>query len=73
MPSSVIRSLAMPARRAAAHSPDETTFAPSPAAPSLAMIAGTSLALTEKARSHGSGNASRSAAAAASRAAADVT
>ena len=30
MPSSVIRSLPMPARRAAAHSPDETTFAAEP-------------------------------------------
>ena len=63
----------MPARRAAAHSPDETTFAASPAAPSRAMIAGTSLALTEYARSHGSGKASRSSAAAASRAPTDVT
>ena len=46
IPSSVIRSFGMPAARAAAHSPDETTFASRPAAPSRATIAGTSLALT---------------------------
>ncbi len=47
MPSSVILALSMPARRAAAHSPDETTFAASPRSPSRRMIAGTSFALTE--------------------------
>ena len=59
MPSRVIRSSGTPARRASAHSPRETTFAPNPRAATAAMTAGTSLALTEYWRSHGSGNASR--------------
>ena len=62
-PSSVMRSSGRPARRARAHSPRDTTFAPKPSAATAAMTAGTSLALTEYWRSHGSGNAARTAAA----------
>src|SRR3954451_21055682 len=73
IPSSVTRSLGMPAARATAHSPRDTTFAPRPSAPSRATTAGTSLALSENARSHGSGNAACSSAAAASSAGTEVT
>ena len=69
----MIRSFGTPACRAAAHSPRETTFAPSPRAATAAMTAGTSFALTENCRSHGSGNAAADRVAAASRAARSVT
>ena len=73
IPSRVIRSFGRPARRAAAHSPRETTFAPNPRAATSATIAGTSFALTEYCRIHGSGNAARIALAAASSSARSVT
>ncbi len=73
MPSSEIRSSAMPARRASVHSPRETTFAPKPRVATALMTAGTSLALTEYCRTHGSGKASRTADAAPSRVARSVT
>ena len=72
-PSSVIRSFGRPARRATAHSPRETTLASKPSAATAATIAATSLALTEYARSHGSGNAARTRSAAASSVARSVT
>ena len=73
IPSSVIRAFGSPARRADAHSPRETTFASRPSAPRRPTIAGTSFALSEYARSHGSGNAARSSSAAPSSAAIEVT
>jgi hypothetical protein len=67
----------MPARREIAHSPRETMFAPNPPGPSgpvsRARTAVTSFALTEYCRSHGSGKAARTSAAAASRVATSVT
>ena len=47
-------------RRATAHSPRDTTLAPKPRAATSATIAGTSLALTEYWRIHGSGKATAS-------------
>ena len=72
-PSSVIRSFGTPARRASAHSPRETTFAPNPREATWAMTAGTSFALTEYCRMIGSGNAAVTAAQAASTVARSVT
>ena len=69
----MIRPFGTPALRATAHSPEETTFAPSPVEARRATTAGTSFALSENARSHGSGKASRSSAAAAPSSATDVT
>ena len=73
IPSSEIRSFGTPARRASVHSPRDTTFAPNPRAVTAAITAGTSLALTEYCRTIGSGNASRTAAAASSSVARSVT
>src|SRR4051794_6242993 len=73
IPSSVTASLGRPARRATAHSPRETTFAPTPLRVTSPTIAGTSFALSENWRSHGSGNASARRAAAASSVAVSVT
>ncbi len=66
-PSRVIRAFGMPALRATAHSPRDTTLASKPSAATRATIGATSLAFTENARIHGSGNAARTAAALASR------
>jgi hypothetical protein len=57
--------LGTPARRASAHSPRDTTFAPKPWLDSSPMTAGTSLALTEYWRTIGSGKAAATSAAAA--------
>jgi hypothetical protein len=73
MPSIVIWSLARPALRAIDHSPVETALAPKPRAETSPTIAATSLALIEKVRSHGSGNAARTSDAAASSSARSVT
>ena len=73
IPSSEIRPFGTPARRAIAHSPRETTFAPNPREVTSATISGTSLALTEYWRTHGSGNASRTTVAARSSSARSVT
>ena len=72
-PSSVVRPFGTPARRAIAHSPRDTTLAPKPRAVTSATISGMSLALTEYWRIHGSGKASRTAAAARSSVARSVT
>ena len=71
-PSRVMCSSGTPARRAAANSPRDTTFAPNPRAATAAMTAGVSSALTEYCRSQGSGNASVTAAQAASSASMSV-
>jgi len=62
-----------PAARAAAHSPEDTTLASRPSSARRPTTAGTSFALSEKARSHGSGKAARRSVAAAARLATDVT
>jgi hypothetical protein len=67
-----MRSLGTPARRAIAHSPSETTFAPKPRLVTSLTMAGTSLALTEYWRIHGSGKAVRMVAAARSSSARSV-
>ena len=72
-PSREIRSSGTPARRATAHSPRDTTLAPNPREVTSATISGTSLALTEYCRIHGSGNADRTADAARSSSARSVT
>ena len=59
-PSRVMRSFASPAARATAHSPEETTFASSLSAARRATTDGTSFALSENARSQGSGKAASS-------------
>ncbi len=73
IPSRVMAAFGSPARRASDHSPRETTLAPNPCAAIRATRAGRSFALREYERSHGSGNAARTASAAASRVAASVT
>ena len=73
IPSIVIRSCGTPARRAIAHSPPDTTFAPRPNPCSTATTPETSFALTENWRMIGSGNATASSAAAARRTATSVT
>ena len=73
IPSSVMRSFGTPARRARAHSPRETTFAPNPRSATAPITAGTSFALTEYWRTIGSGNAATTDAHAASSAARSVT
>ena len=72
-PSRVIRAFGRPAARAAAHSPEDTAFASRPRSARRPTTAGTSLALSEKARSQGSGKAARSSVAAAAMPATDVT
>ena len=69
----VVRAFTTPARRARAHSPRDTTFAPKPRSVTARMTAGTSLALTENWRTIGSGKASRTSAQAASSVARSMT
>ena len=64
IPSIVIRSCGTPARRAIAHSPPDTTFAPRPNPCRTATTPATSFALTENWRMIGSGNATASSVAA---------
>ena len=73
MPSIVMRSCGTPARRAIAHSPPETTFAPRPNPCRTVTTPATSFALTENWRMIGSGNATASSAAAERRTATSVT
>jgi len=60
IPSNVMRSFGTPARRAIAHSPLDTTFAPRPRACTIPTIAATSFALSENWRTIGSGKAAAS-------------